>query len=204
MNTNDLLNYFSYVTTILGLFGTFFYGIKSTRLQTLIKQFAWNDVHHGADVLCKQVARDFQPDAVLTLSPPGRIISSLMMIRSLRVAGEFSAIAIGKNQNIPECVLQEYSVVKTTKFAIGIPNVIMSMDKHKILIVDSAVVTGDLLFQVKSFLNEHGILLDNVRTASLIVTEFAVQSGKSPDYSWRVVKDADYSLPWGNLSMPWY
>lgn len=202
MSAETISALFSYGTAILGLFGTFYYGIKSTRLQRLLTRFAWSDVQHGVEILCKKVTAEFQPDIVLTLSVPGRIISSLMMIRSLRVSHDLGVITIANN--VTDKLLKDYFVVKTSKFSVGIPKALLSFGKHKILIVDSAVVTGDLLFHVRSLLQEKGIPAENIRSAALIVTDFALQSGKACDYYWRAVRDAEYSLPWGNLSLRWY
>jgi hypoxanthine phosphoribosyltransferase len=202
MSAQIISTVFSYTTAILGLFGTFYYGIKSTRLQHLLTRFAWSDVQHGVDILCKKVTSDFRPDIVLTLSVPGRIISSLMMIRSLRVSHDVGVITI--TSNVTDKLLKNYFVIKTPKFSVGVPKALLSFRDHKILIIDSAVVTGDLLTRVRSLLMENGIAVENMRSAALIVTEFALQSGKACDYYWRVVRDAEYSLPWGNLSMRWY
>ncbi|HWT05651.1 MAG TPA: hypothetical protein VN224_07830 [Xanthomonadales bacterium] len=203
MHLDKIPDYLSYFIAVLGLAGTFYYGIRSTRLQKRLTRFTWNEVEHGINLLCEKVLKEFRPDVVLTISVPGKIISSLMMIRSLHVAIEYSALTLRSKAHEND-VLKDHFMVRTQKFTLAVPKAVAHLKDKKILVVDSAVVTGDLLLEVMTLLREKGVPVENLKSASLIVTDFAIQAGKAPDFYWSSVKDTGYSLPWGNLSVSWY
>ncbi|HEV2818682.1 MAG TPA: hypothetical protein VGW40_15840 [Allosphingosinicella sp.] len=185
---------------ILGLIGTFYYGLKSTRLERLLRTFTWEDIDAGVRVLLRKINRQGAPDAILTLSIPGQIISSLMMIHTLSPKAEYRSIRLDASSDPDKAGL---IVVRTSKFAVGISREIAKNKAGRVLIVDSAVITGDLLSETVLALVNAGIERERIVTAALLVTEFAIESEKGPDIYWQRIRDTSYRLPWGNLSGAW-
>lgn len=204
MGTAAIMNYFleysSYAVAVLGLIGTFYYGVKSTRLERLLRTFTWDDIDAGIRVLLRKVNRQGAPDVILTLSIPGQIVSSLMMIHTLSPKTEYRSIRLDLIGNADKAKLV---IVRTAKFAVGIPREILASKTDRILIVDSAVITGDLLSETVSALVKAGIERTRIITASLLVTDFAIEGEKGPDIYWQRIRDTSYRLPWGNLSGAW-
>jgi len=199
--TKQFLEYSSYAMAVLGLIGTFYYGVKATRLERLLRSFTWEDIDTGVRVLLRKVNRHGPPDVILTLSIPGQIISSLMMIHTLTPKTEYRAIRLDRHNN--NLGKGKFIVIRTAKFAIGISREIVQDKTSRILIVDSAVVTGDLLSQTVSALVNAGIERKQIVSASLLATDFAIEGEKAPDIYWQRVRDTNYRLPWGNLSGAW-
>ncbi len=197
---SQFLNYSSYAMAVVGLVGTFYYGVKSTRLEKLLRTFTWDDIDAGIRVLRRKVIRHGEPDTILTLSIPGQIISSLMMIHALSPKREYRSVMFSLDTEIDESRL---IVIRTAKFAVGIPSDIVSDATGRLLIVDSAVITGDLLSQTVAALVQAGMPRGRIVTASLLATDFAIESEKGPDIYWQRVRDTSYRLPWGNLSGTW-
>jgi hypoxanthine phosphoribosyltransferase len=192
--------YSSHAMAVVGLIGTFYYGIKSTRLQRLVRSFTWEDVDAGVRVLLRKVNRGGSPDVVLTLSIPGQIVSSLMMIHSLSPKTEYRAIRLNSGDSVGKSKL---IAIRTPKLSVGISREILANKTSRILIVDSAVITGDLLSKAVAALVNAGVERGRIVTATLLVTEFAIENEKGPDVYWQRVRDTNYRLPWGNLSGPW-
>lgn len=201
MAPEQLVEYSSYVIAVVGLFGTFYYGIKSTRLEKKLRTISWTDIDHGVEIISRKIKNTTLPEVILTMSIPGRIVSSLMLIRHLKPIEEHHAIALSQDFHLDA---GRYILVQTNKFKIGIPRTIENSKEKKLLILDSAVVTGDVLSQTIATLETAGFSRRNITTASLIATEFSIESQKGPDFHWLTIKDGHYSLPWGNLSIPWY
>jgi hypoxanthine phosphoribosyltransferase len=200
---DHLLNYSSYALSILGLIGTFYYGRKSIVLQRRVHSFTWSEVEHGVDMISAHLRRRSAPfDAVLSLSPPGRIVANLIAIRALNPLVEFAAIPLRTDDRRHAHYEREFIPIVTGRFSIGIPKALLQNRKARVLVVDSGIVTGDLLRAVISELKNSGI--EELYSVSLIATEFAVSTGKGPDFYWKSVPSSDYSLPWGNLTNTWY
>lgn len=200
MTWRQFFEYSSYAMAILGLIGTFYYGLKSTRLERLLRTFTWEDIDAGVRVLLRKINRQGAPDAILTLSIPGQIISSLMMIHTLSPKAEYRSIRLDASSDPDKAGL---IVVRTSKFAVGISREIAKNKAGRVLIVDSAVITGDLLSETVLALVNAGIERERIVTAALLVTEFAIESEKGPDIYWQRIRDTSYRLPWGNLSGAW-
>lgn len=199
-----VLTIFSLLVGIAGLVGTIYFGIKSAKLERKVKRYSWHDVEHGVDFIRKQSFQNFLPDLIITVSIPGRIVADLLAIRSMDITPHYAGIPIKKDGSFPLEMRSNERILKTSKYTVVLPNDIFKDTGKKLLILDSAVVTGDTLQNLISILIDNGFKKENIKSATLIATDLAIKSQKGPDYFCYSVPDTNYYLPWGNFTVAWY
>lgn len=200
----DLFSIISFAVGLAGLAGTVYFGLKSTRLVRRLRRFEWGDVEVGVKHLAKEVGTRMEPDAILTISAPGGIVSNLFVTHRQELIPVYIGITLKKNDRRSLQFATDYYVLSTSKWRIAIPEALLRSIEKKILILDCSVVTGDAMTSLVNLLAERGFERASILTAALITTEVALRSEKGPDVYWLSVPDFDIYLPWGHLMGPGY
>jgi hypoxanthine phosphoribosyltransferase len=188
------------VVSVLGVFGTFYFGVRSGRLAREKRRFTWGDVQNGAQEIARRVKAEFRPDAVYALSARGAVIVHLTMA----YIGEDVPIYVGIQEDSGAGRFahppQAHDIITTTKWNNYIP-VSLLKDKGrehlKLLIVDDLAVSGDSLLMIVQQFLKHGFRRENIKTATLVCTANAIDTHKEPDYYSFAVPDARFYFPWG-------
>ena len=75
---------------------------------------------------------------------------------------------------------------------------IINEEKEKnVLIVDDLVMSGDFLHTIKQRLCTSGFNKKNIRFISIVTTDVAISTKKSPDYYWKKITADECYFPWG-------
>ena len=200
----DTLNIISVIIGIAGLGGTIFFGVKSLKLRRQIRRFSWSDIESGVDTLIKKTYSSFKPEIIISVSPPGKVVAGLFVLRNSEVLPHYSCFSTraceASNTNNQNSVMN----FKTSKWCYEIPDEILKFKENNILIIEDAVVTGDSLENFLSFLIKSGFKRDKIMTGTIIATESAIAARKGPDFFCFNVPDANIYMPWGKLGGAYY
>lgn len=183
---------------IAGTFGTFYYGMKASRLARERYSFSWEDVTRGCRELTKRGIREFKPDMIVCFSGPSAIIANLVV----EFSHSFLPVYVVCIERIEDAKnagyeIAEYQPLFTSKWRLYIPKAVL-MDKTKrVMLVDDAVISGDSLFNLKSALITQGFSKSNTYACSLICTKVAQDSKKAPDFFYYLLDTSEFYLPWG-------
>jgi hypoxanthine phosphoribosyltransferase len=200
----DLFNVVSLIVGLVGLGGTLYFGLKSTKLQKRLRRFEWSDVEIGVKYLAKKAKTLPDPDIILTISAPGGIVASLFVIHRPELTPLYSGITLKKDDPRSLALQVDHHILATSKWRIAIPEALLRNKDSRVLVFDDAVVTGDAMSNVLNLLTERGFARAKVTTAALITTDAAIRSEKGPDLYWLNVSDFDVYLPWGHMMGPGY
>lgn len=127
----------------------------------------------------------------MTVSIPGRIIADLLSIRNIDNIPHYAGMPIKNDSSA--------FVLETTKNKVALPKEIFRDTGKKLLIIDSAVVTGDTLQNLIKILIDNGFKKTNIKSASILATDLAIKSEKGLDYYYYTAFDTNYNMPWGKL-----
>lgn len=185
----------SLALSVLGLGGTAYYGHKSLKLEQRIRRYDWADIAFGVRKIGRTAFRDFQPDLMLSLSGPGSIVSNLILIDTVRYMPLYVGISERNPPPAGGCRPNYQRTVATSRWITYVPDDVFRFASQRILICDDCVITGDTLARLVALLVENGFPRENIRTASLFVTELALAAGLGPDVYWMKVQDSEFYLP---------
>lgn len=183
---------------VAGTVGTFYFGLKSFRLERARNSFTWDDVETGALDILKRAEKDFRPHILLMVSGPGGIVTSLAMVRSGRYYPVYTAMLEDKRGPLFPSKPAGYTEVSTQKWNIYLPNILSGENEKRVLIIDDCVMSGDLQAAVRRFLLDHGFAKQNIFFATLICSKIAMQSNKAPDIYWYLNPHGEFYFPWGS------
>ncbi len=193
----DLITFISIMIGILGIFGTFYFGLKSLYLQRKIKRYEWKDIEIGIEELSKKIFNNFNPDVLLSLSGPGSIIANLMLTKTAKYIPLYVGISRKINTKDFSFEPQISKTITTSRWKTYIPDEIFKLINKKIAIIEDTVITGDTLNELVKVLTKNGIKRKNILTVALFATELALSSNKGPNVYWIKLQDSDFYLPWG-------
>ncbi|MCP4986379.1 MAG: hypothetical protein GY928_10055 [Colwellia sp.] len=201
----NILNIVSILIGVAGLGGTVYFGLKASQLKKEKNTIDWHKAELGVDQISREVESKYKPELILSMSVPGRIVADLFILRNLKILPHYTIYPIPTKDN-PEFLklLPKHFVLETNKRKVAIPEVILKHKSRKLLVIDSAAVSGDTVEGLIGLLVNKGFPRENIFFVSLIATEAAVASKKKPDLYAYMVRDHKYRLPWGNFTNPWY
>ena len=197
------MNSFTIIATAVGLLGsigTFYFGLRTVRLERARIFFTWADVERGASDLLKSVDKVFQADVLLMTSGPPAIVGSIAMVQSDRYLPVYLGIQEDKRGPLFACPPSDHAIVATEKFNIYIPKTLCADTSKKVIIFQDCVISGDSLVGLVRFLEDAGFARNNICTASLVCSQIALDSGKGPDMHWYATPHSEFNFPWGK----WY
>lgn len=191
------LNILLGILTVLGVIGTFYFGLKTRSLRKEIRRFTWDDIHMAARNQIIEAIRKFYPEMIVTMAGPGAIVSNIAMQEVKDYLPIFTIEA--RHPDAPEfpIKLPDHYKVSTSRWIYYVPEDIFGYIDRRVLLFDDCAVTGDTLQGVVGLLVERGFSRDNIFTSALVTTETAVDSGKAPDIYTYVVPDGNFYMPWG-------
>lgn len=176
---------------------TVYFGVQSKRLFREKRRFSWEDMQTGSRELARTIRRDFMPEIIYTLSPRGAIIVYL----SISEMGDHIPVYVGIQEDIRNNPFssppQDHEVVSTSKWNNYIPTSLFKESDKKLLILDDFAMSGDSLTNLVKFFVKKGFSNDNVKTATLVCTNTAIDGRKAPNYYWFPIPDAQFYFPWG-------
>ena len=191
------LNILLGILTVLGVIGTFYFGLKARGLRKEIRRFTWNDVHMAARNQIIEAIEKFHPEVIVTMAGPGAIVSNIAM-QEVKDYLPIFTIEV-RHPAAPEfpTELPEHYKISTSRWIYYVPKDIFSYKNCRVLLFDDCVVTGDTLQVIVNLLVEKGLSRNNILTSALVTTEMALDSGKAPDIYTYVVPDGNFYMPWG-------
>ncbi len=193
----DIVNIISIIIGLLGIIGTFYFGLKSLRLQRKLRRFDWKDVEAGIEELSRKIFNEFEPDAMLSLSGPGSIIANLLLTKTAKFVPLYLGISRKIDADDFTFEPQWSKSIRTTRWKTYIPDEIFKLTDKKIVVIEDTVITGDTMTEIVRILTENGIKRENILTVALFTTELATTSNKGPDVYWFKLPESNFYLPWG-------
>lgn len=188
--------------TLLGVVGTFHFGMKARSLHREIRRFHWEDIEQGAPQLLKRTLKNFRADAVITMSGPGAIVANLA-VRGL--GRELPVLTIqARHPKSPDFNIDLGDVVevKTSRWIYYVPEFFLRYVDQRLIIMDDCTVTGDTLRQIVKIFVDRGFDRKNIRTCVLVTTQLALDANQAPDMYGYLVSDSNFYMPWGR-SLGW-
>ncbi len=196
----DTLNIVLAVLSVAGTAGTFFYGIKSSRLERERRKLTWDDLTVAAMDLAQKLKRTFQPELIFALSAKGTAISLIGLPELGCHLPLYVGLAEDERHHKFPFAPEHFERLATTKWTLHIPIALFANNEKRVLILDDFVMSGDSLKSVVELLVSKGFNRNNLKTAAIISTRVAADAGKAPDYCWRTVADANFYFPWGKAN----
>lgn len=188
------------ILSVAGTAGTFYYGIKSNRLERERRKLSWDDLTVAALDLAQKVTKEFQPDLIYALSARGTAVS-LMALPELGCNLPLYVGLAEDEKHHKFCFRPDaFEQLKTTKWTLHVPVALFCNSKRKVLVVDDFVMSGDSLKAVVDLLVSKGFDQQNIKTAAIVSTRVAADAGKAPNFTWLNVPDANFYFPWGKAS----
>jgi hypoxanthine phosphoribosyltransferase len=191
------LNILLGILTVLGVIGTFYFGLRARSLRWEMRRFTWSDIHMAARNQITEAIEKFQPEMIVTMAGPGAIVPNIAMRETKEYLPIFTIWV--RHPAAPEFLIEplNHHKVLTSRWIYYVPKFIFSYTDRRILLFDDCVVTGDTLQKIVDLLVEKGFSRDNILTSALVTTEIALDSGKAPDIYTYVVPDGNFYMPWG-------
>jgi adenine/guanine phosphoribosyltransferase-like PRPP-binding protein len=187
------------VIGVLGTIGTFYFGIKSLRLERQRRSFTWRDIQIGATELLRREIQHFRPDLMLVPSGPGAAVASIAMTELRHFIPTYTIVL--RNPSEPfHGDLKDCYQTKSGRWEIFIPKSVLTDKTRRILVFDDCVMTGDTLSAIRQLIESKGIDAAQLRCICLVCSRIAADGNKSPDAFWHQHDDAEFYFPWGK----WY
>ena|SRR2546423_2467872 len=185
------------IVSVLGTIGTFYFGIKSNRLEKQRYSLTWKEVETGSLQLLRESESKFHPDILLMISGPSAIVASLAMIQSRQFFPVYTAVLENKRELLFKYKPKGHTEISTTKWNIYLPEQLCREVDKRILVIHDCVMSGDVQATICHFLLEKGFPRDHIFLATLVCSELAFESKKAPDYHWYKNPHKDLYFPWG-------
>lgn len=163
----------------------------------------WEKLRKYAKRIAQKVAQDnFIPDVIFT---PSAVCSSIAFLVAEKIDVTLP-IFVGLREDWQGegkylIDIRKYDCKMTTadtnKWRHYIPHTLCKMTDKRILIVDDFVMTGSSLDGIKKQLVACGFDRDNIKTATLLCTQAALNNKTNSDYYLDITDDLDHKFPWG-------
>lgn len=139
----------------------------------------------------------YRPDAVVCFRGPSTIVASIVIelahyVAPLYVVGIAKATDESAFSGVPG-----YKYMETTKWHLYIPESLFAVPSRRLLLIDDCVISGDSLHALRTILIQSGYQKENIQTASIICTNVAKETKKSPDHCYFFLENTTFHLPWG-------
>lgn len=185
------------VLSLLGTFGTFYFGWKTVLLQRLRNSLTWREVESGSLFLLREAEKRFRPDILLTTSGPGAIVANLAMCQTRRFYPIYTAILEDNRSTRFKLKPKGHVELSTHKWIIHLPEQLCIESDKRILIIDDCVMSGDVQAAICGFLESRGFPKKNIFFATLVCSQIASETKRTPNLHWRLNPDKDLFFPWG-------
>lgn len=185
------------ITSVAGVIATFYYGIKSTRLERQKKQLDYADLQTCANDLGMKIQKVVQPQVCFTPGLNGATFANLLVAEFRDWVPVFVGNTFPIDARSDHPVAGTICQISTSRWRVHIPEELLEYTDCSILIIDDFAFSGDFLLRLKNFLLESGFQEDKVRSVCVATTKVAERSGKAPDFYWRLADNDDFYFPWG-------
>ncbi len=200
MDLDHLWNWIFGGFTVVGFFFSFYFGLKSIRLEKQKKSLNFQEMLLSANELKSRLtADDFVPEIIFTPGLRGATFANLLEDEfTTNTRPVIVGITFFEKDGLNFFGQPEgYEVIETERWQLFIPKLLFTQKDKKMLIVDDFALTGDFLQILKKQLAERGFIKDRIRTATIATTTVAIISKNGPDYYWYTAHDDAFFFPWG-------
>lgn len=94
------------------------------------------------------------------------------------------------------CILAHKYHIQTRKWYVVLPKEILNRSGQRVLIADDCVMGGTFINELKTILCNNGYKPEQIRTCSIVTSQFSIDQDIEPDYYWKII-DSDFFFPWG-------
>jgi hypoxanthine phosphoribosyltransferase len=188
------------ILSVLGTVGTFYYGIKSIKLEKQKRSLDFEDLLASAgDIKSRISASKFVPQIIFTPGLRGATFANILedefRTNTLPVIVGITFFEKDGLDFFPDP--EGYELIESERWQLFIPKLLFAQTEKQLLIVDDFALTGDFLDKLKIKLLGYGFKLENIRTATIATTSVAIASRYAPDFYWHEANDDDFFFPWG-------
>ena len=183
--------------SILGVLATFYFGVKSVRLERQMKSLEYADLQACANDLGRKINRSFKADVCFTPGLTGATFANLLVSELENWLPVYVGNTFPKDPRMSAEIAGDACQIVTSKWRVHIPEELLGYRSGKILIVDDFAMSGDFLENLKEYLLSEGFSAENVKSCTVAATKVAVHSGKGPDFFWKTADNDDFFFPWG-------
>lgn len=136
-----MLNIIFGCITVISLFVTIYFGIKSDEYKKALKKMEWSDVLSAIDLLYAKLKKDkYTPNAILVPGLRGGIIAEVLVNKIGHNIPVLVGSSIVGEKNID---IAGYNFIRINdNWNIFIPNAILEFSNDKILIIDDFTLAG--------------------------------------------------------------
>jgi len=171
----------------------------AVRSRRRLKTIAWEDLQKAARHLASKIKNeDFIPDLIIAPGPRGGIVAEL-------VAQQFTMpphILVGTTVRAKDADSWRTPITfvefPSVKWSVFFPEQVTELcPGSKILLIDDYARTGESITLISDWLASCGNDNTNIKTATVAVSEIAIDNQRDPDHHWKRVDSSDFSFPWG-------
>ncbi len=186
-----IFNVFGLLATIIGVVLTAYSIQALDRLHTL----DWDSMQNAAKHVAKVSRREFVPDYIITPGQKGGIFAYLISEYYDREIPILTGYLISKDEAIPD-TFDNNLLIQTRKWYVVLPKEILNRSGQRVLIADDCVMGGTFINELKTILCNNGYKPEQIRTCSIVTSQFSIDQDIEPDYYWKII-DSDFFFPWG-------
>ncbi|MBN2054680.1 hypothetical protein JW905_07145 [bacterium] len=200
MDLNTICGICSFLIGCMGFSFAVMTNRENKRLKRERFRFSWHDVYQGTKELSKTAVKKFKPD-IMIVTPGGPSIVANLLLEHQQYFVRQVCLSIG-SPFIKDHNLDNNQLVETVNYHVWLPNSLCEetqKDTRKILIVDDALFTGELVLAIRDSLIKTGYLESNIEICSLIAMSTVMRSTIAPKWVHFEVTSSDFFLPWGKV-----
>ncbi len=194
---NTFLTVLSLVFGVIGIVLAVLFARRSERLNRERRRLEWPDIQAAASDLARQITGDFQPEAIITPGLSGATFANLLVENIKPQPPVFVGLRFWKEYGDTPPDVGGYDTIETNKWHVMIPEALFQSFKGPLLVVDDFALSGDFLDNLRAKLEEHGRKPEDIKSATIAVTNVAIKNHKAPDYFWWKADDDNFYFPWG-------
>lgn len=196
------------LSIVLGVIGIAV-GVVGVRLTDLARRearqksdFTWEEVSRGVRDLARRIEPDFEPTLIVSSSAGSvGVVANLYITETTRFIPLYLGVS---RRNQPAIQFASYPIFTdrytTDRWETFLPGNLRDSGAQKVLILEDAVISGDSMKRIREVLKGQGFVDEQIRTAALIVNQFAFETGHAPDYHWQIISQQVINFPWGKSS----
>ena len=172
---------------------------KHNKKEKQLSTITWEQILIASNEISKSLkGESFSPDFIISPGQKGGIFAQLLMDDLDIVIPIFTGFLIPSDNRLSESIDEhKYLFCNTTKWNVYISKEVLEYKEKNVLIVDDLVMSGDFLHTIKQRLCTSGFNKKNIRFISIVTTDVAISTKKSPDYYWKKLTADECYFPWG-------
>lgn len=185
------------VISVVGVAGTFYFGLQYRRLAQQRYRFSWADIEQGSRSIANSCLRRFKPEAVLTFVGPGSVIANLAFVYARKFVPGYLVSDFPTNSSASQNLTDTHILAQTGKWQLWIPKAFLKFANRRVSILHDSCISGTGIASVIEVLIANGFERDRIKVGCLVCTKAARDAGLAPDHHAFLVENNDFHYPWG-------